>query len=381
MPPGNIFQRFAVTSAVAPFAFKSSDAGFGGGLAIADIDFRGSRRREFLGVFGSYSTEQQQSYGAVWRRRLHHLELPEGGVLIEERSAIRAFAGYARTRTRRFFGLGPGTKNSEETRYEDERVELELGITKAYPDPGDDLVLSAGIVAEFHQLGDGLGSEDNTSDNFKDLFDEASGRDLGWIQLGARWDTRDSQTNPYRGWHVGGLAEGALVQSRFQVGARYTIDASKVFPLPGLFHGWGDAQAPEENPATDTLFFGFRTQFISGDLPFFSLPSLGGRTLRGFVRGRFRDDAAWLGTAEYRFWLLERGIGFTRVLRIERLGAALFYDAGTVGDHLIQQFGNKVEHSYGVSLIASLERALPVRANFGFSRDGANITFGFGLSF
>ena len=52
-------------------------------LALTDLDFRQQRRREFAGLFLSYSTEGQQLYQLVWRRRLHHRELPGGGVLQE----------------------------------------------------------------------------------------------------------------------------------------------------------------------------------------------------------------------------------------------------------------------------------------------------------
>jgi hypothetical protein len=43
-----------------------------------DIDFRTERRREFLGAFLSYTTEGQQKYRLIWRRWLHHQDLPEG---------------------------------------------------------------------------------------------------------------------------------------------------------------------------------------------------------------------------------------------------------------------------------------------------------------
>ena len=53
--PGNIFQRFLVSSFAAPFFFRDGDVGVGGGIAITDIDFRQQRRREFGGTFLSYS--------------------------------------------------------------------------------------------------------------------------------------------------------------------------------------------------------------------------------------------------------------------------------------------------------------------------------------
>jgi hypothetical protein len=92
--PGNIFERFLVSSFIAPQFFFGQDIGAGAGIAVTDIDFRSERRREFLGAFLSYTTEGQQKYRAIWRRWLHHEDLPAGGVIVEERSHIDAFGGY-----------------------------------------------------------------------------------------------------------------------------------------------------------------------------------------------------------------------------------------------------------------------------------------------
>jgi len=60
--PGNVFQRFMVSSIIAPFVFYDEDVGAGFGAAIFDIDFREQRRQEFAGAFLSYTTEGQQNY-------------------------------------------------------------------------------------------------------------------------------------------------------------------------------------------------------------------------------------------------------------------------------------------------------------------------------
>ena len=88
-----------------------------------------------------------------------------------------------------------------------------------------------------------------------------------------------------------------------------------------------------------------------------------------------------MGVAEYRFWFLPRGIALTRSIRIERLGAALFYEIGSVADSGGGLFRERPRHSYGVSLRLSLERAAPFRLDFGFSDEGSEFTAGFGLTF
>jgi hypothetical protein len=384
LKPGNVFQRFLVSSMIAPFVFYDSDVGVGFGVALVDIDFREQRRREFAGAFLSYTTEGQQNYTFVWRRWLHHIELPDGGVLQEERSLLRAAGGYERSLTRRFFGLGPNTHEDDETSYRDSVGFIELGLDLALPDPGDDLVLSLGASGEFHDLGDGhVEGEPNTKDVYPDLFGPADPSAIGSLQAGVRWDTRDSQVNPYRGWWVTGNVDAALVQGDGDVGAVWTLSGGKIFKLPGLFHRGGEPG--EEHPPTDTVAASLRSQLSSGELPFFKLPALGGSQYeRGYIAGRWRDDASWVLSLEYRFWLLPRGfpIPFTgNTIRVERFGAALFYEAGAVAGDFSSLFKSRVRSSYGFGLRASLERAAPFRVDIGFSGDGVNVAAGFGLSF
>jgi hypothetical protein len=383
LKPGNLFQRLLVSSVIAPFVFHDSDVGTGFGATVVDIDFREQRRRELAGAFLSYTTEGQQNYVFFWKRWLHHLEVPSGGVLLEERSFLRASGGYSRTLTRRFFGLGDDTRESDETSYRDEFVFAELGFEHAIPDPGDPLVIGAGLRGEVHSLGPGhVSGKPDTKTVFPGLFDEADPTELGWLDASIRWDTRDSQRNPYRGWFVGADLDAALLQRHGEVGVVFGVAGSRIFPLPPLFHDGGDPD--EEHPPTDVLALGLSGQLASGNLPFIALPSLGGaETHRGFINGRFRDRGSWLGSAEYRFWFLPRGIAipFTDAIRIERIGAALFYELGAVFRNESELFESRVRQSGGVGLRLSLERAAPFRVDLGFSEDGINVSARFGLSF
>jgi hypothetical protein len=178
--PGNVLQRFLISSFIAPFFFRDSDVGIGGGLALTDIDFREQRRREFLGLFVSYTEEGQQAYTLLWQRWLHHIDLPQGGVLQEERSRVRAGASYSRTLTRRFFGLGDDTDEDDETSYSDEFAFASAGIDIALPDAGDDLVLGLGVRGEWHNLARGqVEDAGQTKDVFPDVFADGDRDGLG----------------------------------------------------------------------------------------------------------------------------------------------------------------------------------------------------------
>jgi hypothetical protein len=385
LKPGNVFQRFLVSSFIAPFFFRNSDVGFGGGIAITDLDFRQQRRREFAGLFLSYTVEGQQAYQAAWRRRLHHREAPGGGVFQEERSFIKAWGGYEKSLTRRFYGLGAGTSEGDESSYRDETAFGRLGFELAIPNPGDNLVVGASVKGEWHSLGNGeVNHTPNTGDvpAFSGLFARADDHKLGWLELELRYDTRDSQRMPYRGFAVGASVDSAPLQTGWDLGSVFAIYGTKIVPLPPLFHEGGDSE--EEHPPTDTLAFHLKTSTTAGDLPFYSLPTLGGsRTLRGFIAGRFRDRSMWHASAEYRFWVLTRGfrIPFTKALRVERVGLAFFADTGSVADDWPDLFSSRVWASAGVGLRATLERDAPFRVDVGFSGEGVEVTAGFGLSF
>jgi hypothetical protein len=61
---------------------------------------------------------------------------PGGGVAVEERSFLAAAGGYQRTLTRRFFGLGSDTEESDESSYTDEVTDGGLRADPALPGPG-----------------------------------------------------------------------------------------------------------------------------------------------------------------------------------------------------------------------------------------------------
>jgi hypothetical protein len=381
LKPGSFFERFLVSSFVVPLFFSNADVGTGLGFALTDIDFRGKRRREFMGAFLTYTTEGQQSYVLRWRRWLKHIEVPGGGVLQEERSFVGVGGGYRKTLTRRFFGIGPSTQERQETSYTDEVAFLDVGLSKSLDGSFDDLVVELGVRGEHHWLGRGrVGGEGDTRLEFPELFAEADPYGLGWLAASIRWDTRDSQRNAYRGSVLGASVDAALLQNDWNLGSIYTLFGDQIFPLPGLFHDGGTEN--EEHPPTDSLAFHVETQLSSGDLPFFARPSLGGnRILRGYIAGRWRDDAAWAAATEYRFWLVPRGFTVWRHIRVERLGLALFYEVGGVAENGFGLFHERVRQSYGISGRATIERAALFRADLGFSEEGLNFSAGFGLPF
>lgn len=379
--PGSVLERLFISSFVSPVIFRESDIGTGGGIALTDIDFRNQDYREFANILLTYTSEGQQSYTLDWSRWLYHQELPDGGIIRDERSRMFGRVGYSKTLTRRFFGLGSRTDEGDETSYTEELSELGFGVRLSLPDPGDDLIGTLAVGVQHHDLSSGeVSSVPSTDEVFPDEFSAGDGLTQLWVGLGLAYDSRDSLHQPYRGHRAGLSANTAVLQDGEDPGGVWRLDGQSVFPLPPLLHEGGDGN--EENPPTDVLAAAVDLSDSYGDLPYYSLPSLGGSdTLRGYIENRFTDRAAVHGSLEYRFGVIPRGIDMTETIRIERVGLALFYDIGTVADGVEDLFDARFRDSYGMGLRLSFAREASFRLDYGISDEGGNLTIRFGNAF
>ncbi len=379
--PGDLLDRFLVTSFIGPYAYYTREVGFGVGAAITDIDFRDQRRRESASISAERSTLGQEQYTISWKRSLGHVDLPSGGVFTEERSWVGLDAGYDRVLTRRFFGFGPDSPASHESSYTDEEGFAGASIQRSVPGMGDNLVLNLSAQWQHHNLASGHASGvPSTTDSDPALTGPVDGNDAGWIGAGVSWDTRDSQHNPYRGGVVGLTLDAAPLASAHHAGGILTLNASGVLSVPGLFHGPGFSW--EEDPPTDVLALGGFLQGAYGDLPYFDLPSLGGSdTLRAYIADRFTDRDAWHLSLEYRFWGVPRGIYLTRHIGIERLGLAPFIDVGSVAHTPAGLIHARPHESIGIGARAMVERASVFRLDLGWWHDSTSFTGGYGLTF
>ncbi len=378
--PGGVLDRFLVSSFLTPIVFHEEDIGFGGGLALTDVDFRSQRYREFANIVLTYSEEGQQAYKINWSRWLSVREMPDGGVLREERERLYGRAGYEKTLTRRFFGLGSRTEKNAETSYTEETTTLGFGVRTSLPDSGSDWLLRADLQGEHHGLSRGrVSAVPSTEQIFPALVDDGDGDDQLWLLLNFGWDTRDSLHQPYEGSRVGTFANLAW-QTENEFGGTIGVDAQKVFVLPPLLHRGADGV--EENPPTDVLAIGGFVQDTVGDLPYYSLPTLGGtHTLRGYIQNRFTDRGAAHASIEYRIGLIPRGITFSDTIRIERIGLGFFYECGTVAGGLEDLHDAKFLDSYGFGFRIAFSREAVFRVDWGYGDEGTNFTLAFGNSF
>jgi outer membrane protein assembly factor BamA len=381
--PGGVLDRFWVSSFVTPIIFREEDIGFGGGLAMTDIDFRNQNFQEFANIVATYSAEGQQNFRINWSKWLNHRTLANGGIIREERGRVYARGGYSKTLTRRFFGFGSRSVGGDETTYTEELTDIGFGMRVPLPDSGSDWLARVDVELQHHALSSGrvstLPSTDLYKPQFMRAFQDGDGVDQIWVTGRFGWDTRDSLAQAYRGQRLGVSIANAF-QSAGKWGSIIALDGQQVIPLPPLFHQ--GAVGREENPPTDVFALGFFVQDTIGELPFYSLPTLGGsRTLRGYIQNRYTDRAAAHFSAEYRINLVERGYAFTDTIRIERIGIALFYDAGTVAADVDRLDNGRFLDSYGIGLRLAFSREAVFRADVGYSEEGSNLTIAFGNAF
>lgn len=381
--PGSMLDRFWVSSFVTPVFFREQDIGYGGGVAITDLDFLDDNFRQFANIVATYSAEGQQTYRIYWSKWLNHRPMPNGGIIREERARLYARGGFEKTLTRRFFGFGSRTPSSNETSYTEELSYAGWGLRLPLPDEGSNWLGRVDVEAMHHGLSGGrvqsVPSTDQFLPSFQKAFADGDDYDQLWFKGSIGWDSRDSLAQAYRGQRLA-VSVAAAAQTSGDFGAILGIDGQHVFPLPPLLHRGGEGR--EENPPTDVFAIGFFVQDTIGELPFYSLPTLGGsRTLRSYIQNRFTDRSAVHLSLEYRVNLIERGYAFTDTIRIERIGLALFYDLGTVASDVDRLADGRWHDSYGFGLRAAFSREAVFRVDIGYGDEGSNFTIAFGNTF
>lgn len=112
----------------------------------------------------------------------------------------------------------------------------------------------------------------------------------------------------------------------------------------------------------------FFLQSATGDAPFYKLPSLGGKQMRGYFYGRYRDNFYAMTQMEYRK-------SFS-----ERWGYVLFGTLGNVAENIIEFDFNSLKYSLGtgVRYMFNKKERVNLRADIGIGADG-NIGMYFGI--
>ena len=170
-----------------------------------------------------------------------------------------------------------------------------------------------------------------------------------------RWDTRDSQIHPHRGWKLGFNSDFAF---KFLSGdynfQRYRLEVSKYQKLFTTTH---------------ILAIRLLIQHVEGTAPCYEQSIIGGTwTARGFKADRFIDRALILASIEYRFPIYRK------------IGGVLFVDTGRVFPGIQKANFHNWKTDWGGGLRYYLANFV-VRFDAGVSNEDTRIFFNFGHVF
>jgi hypothetical protein len=257
-----------------------------------------------------------------------------------------------------FFGLGPDSEESQRSNYaqRDNFGEVTTGFERG--------LFKTGVGVGYLDVSIGDGTDTRMPSSI-DVFspDEMPGAadrpTFVVIQPFLEFATVDRAVND----RSGGIYRFSVAQYRDQDLDRYS------------FVRWEADVRHYLSFAKDTRAIALRAVAASArpdadqEVPFYIQPTIGGaRTLRGYRTFRYRDRAAVLLQAEYRWRINEFVTG------------ALFYDAGAVGaspDEL-----GRFERNYGIGLRAGTRMGSAFRLDFAFGgREGNRLLIRFDDAF
>lgn len=168
-----------------------------------------------------------------------------------------------------------------------------------------------------------------------------SGSSAG-LTLSSIYDSRDYRLNASEGWLFqldAGVYQDLSQDHTYQ---QYGVELAhyiNLAPVPGL------------------LAWQIQGQFSDGEVPWYAMPTLGGSSaMRGYIKGRYRDDHMMMGQVEYRLPI------------VQRLGMVFWGAAGSVAPS-VSQLNEEVLTSYGTGFRFRIKDKINLRADVGVGRN------------
>ncbi len=332
-------QSPAVSWSAFPILMYNSDIGYGfGGKGVVRNRFQ---RNESFDLFLFGSSKGEQNY--VFAFSMPDFELRQGK---EYPLALDLTVGFEKMLKSNFFGIGNHTRDNE-NQFPKELGDIRLILSRAFLPT---FIAEAGCRFSTY-CAYGYDPAWGTMSPSVPGAGESKGAALF---AGLRWDTRDSQINPRRGFRLYGAAE---------------------FSLPSLGSDWDYSKIRLETSAYRPVAPGhvlagrIWVQQVSGSAPYFEMGKVGDSwTGRGYKSGRFLDRAMALASVEYRFPVFRK------------LGGVLFTDAGRVAPRIRGLRLTDWHGDWGTGLRYYLSNFV-VRMDIGRSVEGTRLFFMFGQVF
>lgn len=325
--------RAEIRTTILPFAAYSAETSLQmGGLVVFIKPGEKEQRSSAFDIAAFYTLNQQSRlilspnfwFGPHWNL--------QGGITWEDWPA-------------HFYGIGPGSLETDQSTYETKGVTLEMTLTRWWNQR-----FFAGIKEQWDYRRLHTDSTfwliPGTTPDSK-VFQSGGALQLGPV-LGI--DTRDNENWPTRGY----LAELRLLGAHKSMPGNYSFTNTQLH-LSGFFSLWKD------------LIWAGKAggEFLSGTAPFYLLPSPDGvKEIRGIEKGRFRDQHFIWGQSEFRlplFW---------------RFSGTLFQEIGQVAPALSEFGHSEIVYSIGAGLRMALDakEKLHGRGDLSWTDGGLGLT-------
>ena len=311
--------------------------------------------------------------GSFGTLRRHGIESSCTGVpLARRRLFLDASAIYHHVPDEPFFGIGTQNSSDDEMAFSFNNVSALLAL-RASLTPSFDLFVAG--VTDYYNL---KGSDKEHTPSVPAMYSASelptgfnSRAMFGGIMTGFIIDTRDCQGHTHHGTlfkaHTGFKQELEIDRFNDNRTGRFglqhiTADFRYYEQLP-----WGKHRILVLRSAIE-----HRLPHKDKEIPVYFLSTLGeDGTIRGFTRGRFRDNDYILGSVEYHYPIWEDIPNL--------LSAVLFCDAGQVTPDIIHEFNaSKMHLGFGGGFRFYRKNNLIGALLFGFSKDDFRIEFSLG---
>jgi len=266
--------------------------------------------------------------------------------------------------SKRFFGVGPDTHESQETNFTRKTIGYfcRLGIP-IFEESDWKFNFAHYMAGERIAPGvfDTLPSIETRFPAFSPTHFHQDSR----FQLFVDFDTRDSAVTTSKGSYLKFLIENAQKElgSEF-VFQRYGIDLRR-------FQPW-------ENRRFGTTAARFKYEQLLGKAPFYLLSTLGGKeTLRAYGEGRYIDRGMGVATVEQRLTVYDATVTGVTV----ELEVAPFFGVGTVFSTPGRVASRYLRPAYGVALRAVARPQVVGSIDLGFGQEGPSVFMDINYSF
>jgi len=315
-----------------PYAFYTPETEFAfgaGGILIFYADNDSITRPSKIGFGGYYSTLKQ-----------YKISLNPAFYFFKNNLFIRLPVSFGFF-VDKFWGIGNDTPETGNEQYSRQ------GIAASFILQSPPVFFAAdrsGLIIDYDKT-DIIDKKENEL-LLNDLVTGSNGGEIIGIGYDLTWDNRDNIFFPNTGGYQ---------YFKFLV---YPSEVSDFFFLEielDVKHFW--APWPDHVIAAN-----FYLSSVSGDVPFYKLPALGGpKRMRGYFQGRYRDKFYSMLQFEYRqyFW--------------KRFGFVVFGGLGDVASEVIEyDFGDlKYSYGFGLRFLFNKEQKINLRADIGFGQDGS----------